>query len=119
MGIRKRHWSAVTSTEGRAAAATDVGIAACSCGRQACWDGPYSLRAHKEVMQSDADTAAESILDLWSLGNVQERTARRDSEVRRSLETQHKWVPHPRACCLVKYLLDCEGIWRRIRHQIS
>ncbi len=41
-------------------------------------------------MQSDADTAAESILDLWSLGNVQERTARRDSDVRRSLETQHR-----------------------------
>ena len=32
------------------------------------------------MMHSDADTAAESILDLWSLGSAQERTVRRDNE---------------------------------------
>ena len=42
-------------------------------------------------MQSDADNAAESVLDLWSLGNAQERTARRDNDAKlRALADQQR-----------------------------
>ena len=42
-------------------------------------------------MQHDADSAAESILDLWNLSNAQERTARRDNEARlRTLTGQQR-----------------------------
>ena len=51
-------------------------------------------------MQSDAETAAESILDLWSLGNAQERTARRDNDASRSLDTLHR-----RGCMFTAFML--------------
>jgi hypothetical protein len=51
-------------------------------------------------MQQDANSAAESILDLWNLSNAQERTARRDNAARlRTLTGQQRYASCTLTAC--------------------